>query len=40
MTDAREGDGLPWYVRVMLALVVLVVLLVLVIDLLELAGAF
>lgn len=39
MAGAPEADGLPWYVKVMLALVVLVVLLILVIDVLELAGA-
>lgn len=39
MADAPEADGLPWYVKAMLALVVLVVLLVFVIDVLELAGA-
>lgn len=39
MDATPEADGFPWYVKVMLALVVLVILLILVLDVLELAGA-
>lgn len=38
--SAGDGEGWPWYLRVVLLLVVLVVLFVIVVDLLTFAGAF
>lgn len=37
--DVRPDEGLPWYVKAVIVLVLLIVAFVLVIDLFELAGA-